>query len=171
MEELPVEPKPSKKSMTVVVSAVVLIIAGLSYVILRNFNKNDSLIGDITVPVFDTTKQTIVDVTVPDTTITKTLVYKNGVYSVVGDYISPGGAEQIGVEITLKDDVIVDAKVESKAFRPNSVKFQGQFRSGFSQLVIGKNIDEVYLDKVSGSSLTPKGFNDALEKIKTEAKV
>jgi hypothetical protein len=29
----------------------------------------------------------------------------------------------------------------------------------------------VKLDKVSGSSLAPKGFNDAIEKIKAEAKV
>ena len=37
-------------------------------------------------------------------------------------------------------------------------------------LVVGKKITDVKLDKVSGSSLTPKGFNDALEQIKTLAK-
>ena len=33
--------------------------------------------------------------------------YKNGSYSVVGDYTSPGGAEHIDVIITLKDGIVV----------------------------------------------------------------
>ena len=37
-------------------------------------------------------------------------------------------------------------------------------------MVVGKNIDEVAITKVAGSSLTPKGFTDALEKIKADAK-
>jgi hypothetical protein len=36
-------------------------------------------------------------------------------------------------------------------------------------MVVGKNISELQLTKVSGSSLTPQGFMDALEKIKAEA--
>ncbi len=43
-----------------------------------------------------------------------------------------------------------------------------QLRRAF--VVVGKKIDEVQLTKVAGSSLTPKGFMDALEKVKTEAK-
>lgn len=96
--------------------------------------------------------------------------YKNGVYIAEGNYISPGGDEQIVVKLTLNEGVIKDSQVESKAFRPNSKKFQGIFIENYKQFVIGKNIDEIKLDKVSGSSLTPKGFNDALEKIKGQAK-
>lgn len=95
--------------------------------------------------------------------------YKDGTYTAEGDYFSPGGAESLGVTITLEDDVIVDASVKSNAFRPNSIHYQGLFISGYKSLVIGKNIDSVQLDKVSGSSLAPKGFNDALAKIKAEA--
>jgi len=96
--------------------------------------------------------------------------YKNGTYTAEGNYISPGGDEQILVKLTLKDEVIKDSQVESKVVRPNSKKFQKIFIENYKQFVIGKKIDEIKLDKVSGSSLTPKGFNDALEKIKTEAK-
>jgi hypothetical protein len=106
--------------------------------------------------------------------ITKTIMqkstYKDGTYTVEGDYNSPGGAEQLGVTITLKNGVIADSTVESKAQRPMSVHFQGIFVANYKPLVVGKNIDEVKLDKVSGSSLSPKGFNDAIEKIKAEAK-
>ena len=37
--------------------------------------------------------------------------------------------------------------------------------------IAAKNINEVKLDKISGSSLTPQGFNNALEKIKQQAGV
>lgn len=96
--------------------------------------------------------------------------YKNGNYSAVGDYMSPGGAEQVGVMVTLKDNVITDVTFEVKAERPISVKMQEAFAADYKQFVVGKKIDEVELTKVSGSSLTPKGFNDALAKIKAEAK-
>jgi len=95
--------------------------------------------------------------------------YKDGEYSAVGDYMSPGGAEEIGVTLTLKNGVIESAEVETIGDRPNTVKFQEVFKDNFKQYVIGKNIDEVMLDKVAGSSLSPKGFNDAIEKIKSEA--
>ena len=97
--------------------------------------------------------------------------YKDGAYSAVGSYFSPGGDEQIWLQVTLKDDLIIDTQVESKATRPNSIRFQGIFISNFKPLVVGKKIDEVQLSKVSGSSLTSGGFNDALAKIKAEAKV
>lgn len=97
------------------------------------------------------------------------MFYADGTYTATGNYISPGGAEEIGVTITLQDGVIVNAKVETRATRPTSVKMQTAFEAGFAVFVIGKNIDEVELDKVSGSSLTPKGFNEALVEIKAQA--
>lgn len=96
--------------------------------------------------------------------------YKDGVYDVEGLYVSPGGEESIGVKLIIKDGVVTESDVTEKATRPISVKFQKQFKEGYKQFVVGKKLDEIALDKVSGSSLTPKGFNDALEKIKTSAK-
>jgi len=96
--------------------------------------------------------------------------YKDGTYTAQGEYLSPGGEEQVGVEATLADGVVTDVIFTPKATRPTSVKFQGQFATGYKEMVVGKNIDEVELDTVSGSSLTPKGFTDALEKVKEQAK-
>ncbi len=95
--------------------------------------------------------------------------YADGEYSVMGEYTSPGGPEQIEVSVTLENDIIVDAEVVPQATLPISVKMQEAFTSGYEEFVIGKDIDEVELTKVAGSSLTPKGFNDALEKIKQES--
>lgn len=96
--------------------------------------------------------------------------YKDGTYTVTGDYTVPGGPEKIEVKLTLVGDVITGAEVVSKAERPISKEKQAAFIGGYKDLVVGKNIDEVQLDKVSGSSLTPKGFNDAVKKIKEEAR-
>lgn len=96
--------------------------------------------------------------------------YRNGVYVAEGEYLSPGGAEVLGVSVTLENGMIVDSSVAVKSERPISEKMQQVFAENYRSLVVGKNIDEVRLDKVSTSSLTPVGFNKALEKIKEKAK-
>jgi uncharacterized protein with FMN-binding domain len=98
-----------------------------------------------------------------------TASYKDGTYTATGNYTSPGGAESIEVTVTLADGVITDASVVSDAFRPESKMMQGQFISGFKAQVVGKKITDVKLTKVSGSSLTPKGWNDAIAKIQAQA--
>ncbi len=97
--------------------------------------------------------------------------YKDGAYSATGEYISPGGPEEVKLTLTLKDGTITDSVFTAQSERPISQKFQKEFSAGYKEYVIGKKIDEVQITKVSGSSLTPKGFNDALAKIKAEAKL
>ncbi len=96
--------------------------------------------------------------------------YKDGSYSATGEYRSPGGPEQIDITLTVNDDKVTDAVAVSKAVNPTSQKFQGQFVAGIKAQVVGKSLDEVQVTKVSGSSLTPKGFTDAVTKIKAQAK-
>ena len=108
--------------------------------------------------------------TVPTETSATSGVYKDGTYSVVGNYVSPGGPREVNVSVTLQGDVITDSTFEGLATDATSKRFQEEFAGGFKTMVVGKKIDEVQLTKVAGSSLTPKGFNDALEKVKTEAK-
>jgi uncharacterized protein with FMN-binding domain len=107
----------------------------------------------------------------PTTAVVANPKFKDGEYSVVGEYTSPGGKESINVTLTLKDGVVTASEVKSNATLPISMKMQGDFIEHYQPMVVGKNIADLKLDKVSGSSLTPKGFNDALEKIKTQAKV
>lgn len=95
--------------------------------------------------------------------------YKNGTYSADGVYRSPAGAEEIHVTVTLKDDVVTAAQVEGTATHPKSKAMQEAFIAGFGAQVVGKSIDELSLGVVNGSSLTPKGFMDAVAKIKVEA--
>ncbi|HEY5880015.1 MAG TPA: FMN-binding protein, partial [Nakamurella sp.] len=98
-----------------------------------------------------------------------TSTYTDGTYTATGTYTSPGGTEEVTVTLTIADDVITAATAEGGATRPPSSQYQGEFVDNFAALIIGKDIDEVSLDKVAGSSLTSGGFNAAVETIKSDA--
>ncbi len=95
--------------------------------------------------------------------------YKDGEYTATGTYTSPAQQEELEIAITLADGIVTDAEFTGKATHQVSQKLQGQFAEGFKEEVVGKSIDEINLTVVNGSSLTPKGFMDALEKVKKEA--
>src|ERR1035437_384141 len=97
-------------------------------------------------------------------------VYTNGTYSATGSYGSPGGQEQLSVTLSLINDIITAVSVTPGAYDRRSQNYQNAFISGYKQYVLGKNIADVNLTRVSGSSLTPAGFNDALAQIKAQAK-
>ncbi len=97
-------------------------------------------------------------------------VFKDGTYSSTGSYQTPGGQESIGVKITLTDGVISDASVTQQGHTGEAKQFQSQFVSGYKSQVIGKKVTEVDLNRVAGSSLTPNGFNSALDDIEKQAR-
>ena len=109
----------------------------------------------------------------PPATVPKNYValYKDGTYSANGTYNSPGGQDQIAVTLVLKNDIVTDATVTTVVADRTSQKYQDKFIAGFKQYVVGQNISSLKLTVVSGASLTPIGFNDALAKIKANAKV
>lgn len=100
---------------------------------------------------------------------TTAVSFRDGTYSATGNYASPGGSESIDVTLSLKENVVTSVVVTPKAENPASKNWQARFISGVEKVVVGKKISEINLNEVSGSSLTPKGFMDALEKIKMEA--
>ncbi len=104
-----------------------------------------------------------------DTTEPASDVFADGTYEAVGEYSSPAGPEEIAVSVTLEDGVIVDSSVEGFAENEISIEKQQAFAGGYQELVIGQPIDSVELGVVSGSSLTPIGFNNAIEQIKADA--
>lgn len=95
--------------------------------------------------------------------------YKDGTYNADGNYVSPNGTETVGVQLTLAAGKVTDVQITQHPSNPNTRKFQGQFAGGIAAQVVGKNIDELNVSKVAGSSLTSGGFNQAVEKIKSEA--
>ncbi|MET1066343.1 MAG: hypothetical protein ABWX85_15435 [Arthrobacter sp.] len=96
--------------------------------------------------------------------------YKDGTYSADGNYVSPNGTETVGVELTLAGGAVTDVKITPHPSNPNTRKFQGEFAGGIQSQIVGKQLDAIKVSKVAGSSLTSGGFNQAVEKIKSEAK-
>ena len=96
-------------------------------------------------------------------------VYTDGTYTADGSYQAPSGTESVDVTITLKGDVISSVEVVGNATDPQAKQHQGEFIAGISDVVVGKDIDTIKVDKVGGSSLTSGGFNKAVEEIKADA--
>ncbi|WP_421741146.1 FMN-binding protein [Cellulomonas sp.] len=93
----------------------------------------------------------------------------DGTYSATGTYESPAGQETVAVSLTLADGVVTAVEVTPEATNPTSKQFQTTFASGVADVVVGQPIDGLSVDAVSGSSLTPEGFNDALAQIVADA--
>lgn len=148
--------------------AIVLALALLGFITLNSKEAVPAVVPLEGEPVSTTPEPVPVEPVTP-APVTSSRKYKNGTYTAVGAYSSPGGGESVSVAITLADDVITAATVTPTPATPTSSQYQGKFVSGFQALVVGKKLDEVVLSKVSGSSLTPKGWNDAVAKIKTQA--
>ena len=96
--------------------------------------------------------------------------YKDGTYTAVGSYTNPASREEVTIDLVIKDDKITSSKFTGSPDNPTTVTMQGKFSAGFQAVVVGKSVDEVNLTAVNGSSLAPRGFMDALNKIKTQAK-
>jgi hypothetical protein len=93
---------------------------------------------------------------------TSTASLKDGSYSATGSYQTPGGQEQISVQVTLAGGVINDASVTQQGKTGEAQEYQDKFVSGFKSQVVGKKISDVSLSRVAGSSLTSIGFNSAI---------
>jgi uncharacterized protein with FMN-binding domain len=165
------EPHNKSKNIGITIG-VIVVLAIIAAVVFAN-KQSDMATTPAPVETTDTTS-TPTDSTMPQTTPvadTKSgSVYKDGTYTATGSYISPGGPDHVGVTLTLKDDIITNITVTPEPGDNTSKKYQGYFVSGYKPLVIGKDIATVNLSKVSGSSLTSKGFNDALAQIEVQAK-
>lgn len=161
------------------IGAIVVIIAIAGYFLIKA-NNRQSVVDQATLDTSNTidtatqlpttTKETSGSGSTTTPPTPQASIYKDGTYTATGSYVSPGGRQGLQVTVTLKGDVIVSSNVVERAVDRESRQFQNKFISGYQQLVVGKNINAVKLGKVSGSSLTGAGFNDALAQIKAQAK-
>jgi uncharacterized protein with FMN-binding domain len=96
--------------------------------------------------------------------------YTDGTYTEDGSYLSPAGEQSVTVKVTLASDKVTAITVTPHATDPTAKEYQGMFVQGVAAAVVGKDIDELDVSRVAGSSLTSGGFNQAIESIKTHAK-
>ena len=145
----------------IIVGVVVLALAGFAY---SRIQKKEET------PLSTTQSETSTVSTETNTPMTNNRTYKDGTYAAMGNYSSPAGEEEVAITLDIKNNIIVSASFIGKATNPGSIKNQTLFKEGFNQYVVGKSVDSLKLQVVNGSSLTPKGFMDALVKIKAQAK-
>lgn len=98
-------------------------------------------------------------------------VYKNGTFTATGTYRSPEGTDALDVTVTIQNDIVTAVSLVEKPSNSTSKLWQDAFAAGYQPFVIGKSLADLKLTNVSGASLTPKGFNDAIKQIRTQAAV
>ncbi len=109
--------------------------------------------------------------TAPAVTDPITTTYKDGVYTANGTYMSPGGPDSLDVTLTIKDGIVTASALKLYAGDDTSAKIMSMFEQNYTQYVVGQKLSTLNVGKVSKSSLTPIGFNDAVSKIRTQAKI
>jgi hypothetical protein len=159
----------SRKREIVVRLTAVAVIAGLvgAVIVVTKKQPSASMVGATTSNAASSKSAQTTSTTSGSTA--KNNSYKNGTFVASGSYDSPGGTESITVSVTLQNGVVTATSAQSGATDEDAKEFQAQFISGYKQLVIGKSISNLSLSRVSGSSLTSQGFNEAIDQIKQEA--
>ncbi len=97
--------------------------------------------------------------------------YADGTYTASGSYQAPSGTESVEVTVTLADNLVTGVEVIGGASNTQAKRYQGEFIDGIGAVVVGKNLNELQVDRVGGSSLTSGGFNAAIETIRADAAV
>ena len=95
--------------------------------------------------------------------------YKDGTYTAEGTYQTPETVEKISVTLTLESNKVTAVEVTGDPQARETEQYQSEFIGGIQDEVVGKNIDDLSVDRVGGSSLTSGGFNAAVAEIRTEA--
>jgi len=73
------------------------------------------------------------------------------------------------VTVTIDDETITDVNVGTRATDETSLDYQERFAAAVPNEVIGKDLGEVTVGKLAGSSSCPDGFNDAIAQIREQA--
>ncbi|MDB5182611.1 MAG: hypothetical protein JWO47_395 [Candidatus Saccharibacteria bacterium] len=169
-----------KKDLIVTLSVLLVVVFIVTGVILTH--KKSSTASDNTVARTSLSSSSATDTTTPTpaatdttttttpTTDTSTSSFKDGTYTATADYATPENTENIKVTVTLKDGIVTDTSAAASAISRESKEYATEFVQNYKSFVVGKSIASIKLSRVSGSSLTSQGFNDAISQIENQAK-
>jgi uncharacterized protein with FMN-binding domain len=157
--------------------AVVLVTGGVAVYDNKQKNAKTSDVSSVTPA--QTTQQSTNDSTAPTDTTTSTdssssgstsaSSYKDGSYTASSDYSVPNGYEDIKVTLTVSSGVVTNSQIMNSESDRESAEWQERFASDYKSMVVGKSLSGLNLSYVSGASDTTDGFNEALDKIRTQA--
>lgn len=104
-----------------------------------------------------------------NTSLNPNATYKDGTYNAIGDYSTPEGTEEIAVTITITSGMVTNSSISQQTRSRESSGYQQDFADNYKSFVEGKQLATLQLSRVAGSSLTPIGFNEALDAIRSQA--
>ena len=94
--------------------------------------------------------------------------FEDGSFETTTTYISPGGPAEMNIALTLEGDVVQSISVTSLEGNPTSQDYKERFANEVISFVTGVNLDEADVDTIAGASLTSRGFNEALDVIRSK---
>jgi uncharacterized protein YxeA len=156
----------TNKAIIGIVVIVLLVIAATA-VIVMSANSDQAVQTEVSRDTPSSQEQNLAN---ESTSSQESASYADGSYTAKGNYQTPGGQESIDVSVVLRDGAITEATVTQNANGGEAEEYQNRFASGFTSQVVGKKINEVSLSRIAGSSLTPNGFNNAIQEIKDQAR-
>lgn len=96
--------------------------------------------------------------------------FANGSYTASASYNTPAGAHNLSVTLNVENDQVVWVQASSDGKHPESQEYTERFLGGLDARVVGVPLADLgRLGAVNGASLTPKGFDAALEQIRSQA--
>lgn len=95
--------------------------------------------------------------------------YKDGRYNASSNYFVPPGEESIAVSLTLQNGVVTGVSIKNSERDRDSATFQEGFAALYKSHVVGKKISGLQIGSIAGASDTAEAFNDALNRIASQA--
>jgi hypothetical protein len=80
-------------------------------------------------------------------------------------YRVPNSTQSIDVTLTIDNFIIKNVNTKH-SMKGESREYQQSFESDYKKFVVGKDIREIKLSRISGASLTTEAFNQAINQIK-----
>jgi uncharacterized protein with FMN-binding domain len=93
--------------------------------------------------------------------------YRDGTYEATGWYGSLPSHHD--VTLTITDGAVTAVDITTPAEDETSLGYQERFAAALPGAVIGRNVDDLDIDRLAGSSGCSEGFMDALAQIKEQA--
>jgi hypothetical protein len=97
------------------------------------------------------------------------LSYRDGQYSATGWY--GGLPSHQDVTLTVENDTVTAVEINTPAEDDTSLGYQQRFADALPTAIVGRNIDELAVDRLAGSSGCSEGFMNALDEIKADAAI
>lgn len=150
--------------MSYIIALIAIVVLGVGFTLFQSRQPEEGFSTTVT------EQTTNVKLPAGDVSESITSSYNDGTYQTQVTYQTPKRDNYaIDVSVTLSKNLLSDVKIvytNGAENNPNAQRFEAAYRNH----VIGKNIDAINLSRVGGASLTTEAFNQALTRIKADAK-